>query len=53
MAVTLKMLSEQTGFSPATISRVLNNDPSMTVGEDTRRIIFDHTAVRWGKNPKT
>lgn len=41
MAVTLKMLSEQTGFSPATISRVLNNDPSMTVGEDTRRIIFD------------
>ena len=27
MAVTLKMLSEQTGFSPATISRVLNNDP--------------------------
>ena len=41
MAVTLKMLSEQTGFSPATISRVLNTDPSMTVGEDTRRIIFD------------
>ena len=40
MAVTLKMLSEQTGFSPATISRVLNNDPSMTVGEDTRRIIL-------------
>ena len=38
MAVTLKMLAEHTGFSPATISRVLNNDPSMSVSEETRRI---------------
>lgn len=47
MAVTLKILSEKTGFSAATISRVLNNDPSMTVSEATRRIIFD-TAHRLG-----
>lgn len=47
MAITLKILSEKTGFSSATISRVLNNDPSMTVSEDTRRIIFD-TAHRLG-----
>ncbi len=40
MAVTLKILSEKTGFSSATISRVLNNDPSMTVSEDTRRIFL-------------
>lgn len=47
MAVTLKMLAEHTGFSPATISRVLNNDPSMSVSEETRRIIFD-TAKKLG-----
>lgn len=47
MGVTLKTLSEYTGFSAATISRVLNNDPSMTVSEETRRIIFD-TAHRLG-----
>ena len=47
MAVTLKMLAKETGFSPATISRVLNNDPTISVGEQTRRIIFD-TAQRLG-----
>lgn len=47
MAVTLKNLAEQTGFSIATISRVLNNDPTMTVSEETRRIIFD-TAHKLG-----
>lgn len=41
MGVTLKTLAEYTGFSLATISRVLNNDPSMTVSEETRRTIFD------------
>lgn len=47
MGVTLKTLAKYTGFSIATISRVLNNDPTMTVGEDTRRIIFD-TAQKLG-----
>ena len=41
MAVTLKKLAECTGFSVATISRVLNNDPTMSAGEETRQIIFD------------
>lgn len=40
MGVTLKMLAERTGFSTATISRVLNNDPTMSVGEETRRMIL-------------
>ena len=43
MAVTLKTLAEHTGFSIATISRVLNNDPTMTVNHESRRIIFDTT----------
>lgn len=47
MAVTLKMLAEHTGFSVATISRVLNNDPTMLAGEETRQIIFD-TAQKLG-----
>lgn len=41
MGVTLKTLAEHTGFSLTTISRVLNNDPTMTVSEETRRSIFD------------
>lgn len=40
MGVTLKILAEYTGFSIATISRVLNNDPTMSAGEETRQIIF-------------
>ena len=47
MAVTLKTLAEHTGFSIATIPRVLNNDPTMTVSEETRRMIFD-TAHKLG-----
>ncbi len=41
MGVTLQTLAEYTGYSLTTISRVLNNDPTMTVSEDTRRKIFD------------
>lgn len=47
MAVTLKTIAEQTGFSLATISRVLNHDPTICVGEETRRIIF-YTAQKLG-----
>lgn len=47
MGVTLKTLAEHTGFSVATISRVLNHDPTISVGEETRRIIFD-TAQKLG-----
>lgn len=39
--VTLRQISEITGFSPTTISRVLNNDPSMSVTEATRSKILE------------
>lgn len=39
--VTLRQISEVTGFSSATISRVLNNDPSMSVSEATRSKILE------------
>ncbi len=38
---TLKELAEYTGFSIATISRVLNNDPTMSVSETTRATILE------------
>lgn len=38
---TLKELAEHTGFSITTISRVLNNDPTMNVTESTRAAILD------------
>lgn len=38
---TLKELAEYTGFSIATISRVLNNDPTMSVSESTRATILE------------
>lgn len=47
MAVTLKMISEHTGFSQTTISRVLNSDPTFIVEEETRRTICE-TAKRLG-----
>ena len=36
---TLKELAEYTGFSITTISRVLNNDPTMSVSDATRTSI--------------
>lgn len=38
---TLKELAEYTGFSITTISRVLNNDPTMSVSDATRTAILD------------
>ncbi|MDO4269530.1 MAG: LacI family DNA-binding transcriptional regulator [Eubacteriales bacterium] len=38
---TLKELAEYTGFSIATISRVLNNDPTMSVSDATRTAILE------------
>ena len=37
MAVTLKDIADRAGVSLATVSRVLNNDPQLSVGEETRR----------------
>lgn len=50
--VTLRQISEITGFSPATISRVLNNDPSMSVPEATRSKILEAAGKLQYKNRK-
>lgn len=57
---TLKDLSEYTGYSIATISRILNNDPSMSASEETRRRIikaaetlnYAETKSKKGRNQK-
>ena len=38
---TLKELSERTGYSSATISRILSGDPTLSVTEQTRRIVLE------------
>lgn len=40
MATTLKDIANQANVSLATVSRVLNGDSSLSVGEDTRQRIF-------------
>lgn len=37
---TIKDIAQEAGVSPATVSRVLNNDLSLSVSEDTRTRIF-------------
>lgn len=57
---TLKELSEKTGYSSATISRILNGDPTLSVTEETRRIVLEEagrlnyiaTRSRRGRTPK-
>lgn len=57
---TLKELSERTGYSAATISRILNGDPTLSVTEETRRIVLEEagrlnylaTRSRRGRTPK-
>lgn len=38
---TLKEIAQQAGVSLSTVSRVLNDDPSISVKPDTRQIIFE------------
>lgn len=38
---TLREIAEQVGVSIATVSRVLNQDPQISVNEETRRAIFE------------
>lgn len=45
--VTLKKIAEKTGFSVSTISRLLNNDVTLTVTEETKNIILQ-TALDLG-----
>ena len=38
---TIKDIANIAGVSPATVSRVLNHDKSMSVSDETRQKIFD------------
>ena len=38
---TLKEIAQEAGVSQATVSRVLNEDPTLSVKEDTRQKIFE------------
>jgi len=39
--VTLRELAERTGYSPATISRILNGDPSLSVTQEARKRVLE------------
>lgn len=57
---TLKELAARTGYSPATISRILTGDPDLAVSEETRRRVLEAagdlnyaaTKSRRGRAPK-
>lgn len=49
---TIKDIAERTGFSAATVSRVLNHDETLNVQDETRMKIFDTArsfSIRQGK----
>ncbi|NLW41736.1 MAG: LacI family transcriptional regulator [Tissierellia bacterium] len=48
---TIKDIAKLSGFSPATISRVLNDDKTITVKDDTREKILN-AAIELGYAPK-
>ncbi|WP_276354531.1 LacI family DNA-binding transcriptional regulator [Cohnella caldifontis] len=48
---TIKDIARETGLSIATVSRVLNHDPTLSVGEETRERVF-RTARRLRYQPK-
>ncbi len=37
---TIKEIAQRTGYSPATVSRLLNGDPTLSVRDETRRAII-------------
>ena len=57
---TLKELADRTGYSPATISRILSGDPSLSVTAEARRKVLEEagrlnytaTRSRRGRSPK-
>ncbi|MGI5962504.1 MAG: LacI family DNA-binding transcriptional regulator [Lawsonibacter sp.] len=57
---TLKELAERTGYAPATISRILSGDPSLSVTPEARRKVLEEagrlnysaTRSRRGRTPK-
>ena len=38
---TIREIAERAGFSPATVSRILNDDPSLSVKEATRQKVLN------------
>ena len=38
---TLRELAERTGYSPATISRILTGDPALAVSEEARKRVLE------------
>lgn len=58
---TLKEIAEHTGYSPATISRILSGDHTLSVTEEARRAVleaagklnYNETRSRRGRSPKT
>jgi len=57
---TLKEIAERTGYSPATISRILSGDHTLSVTEEARRAVleaagklnYSETRSRRGRTPK-
>ena len=50
---TIKDIAQQAGVSPATVSRVLNHDNDLSVGEDTKKRIFEAAeALNYTKHHK-
>ena len=58
---TLKELADRTGYAPATISRILSGDPSLSVTPEARRTVLEEagrlnytaTRSRRGRTPKS
>lgn len=39
--ITIKEIAQQAGFSPSTVSRLLSNDPSLSVSPETKQKILN------------
>ena len=58
---TLKELAQRTGYSPATISRILSGDPALSVSDEARQRVLEEagrlnyaaTKSRRGRAPKS
>ena len=48
---TIKEIAKRTGFSQATVSRLLNGDPTLSVREETRRAII-RASEDWDTAPR-
>ena len=48
---TIKEIAKRTGFSQATVSRLLNGDPTLSVREETRRAIIRASRI-WDTAPR-